>query len=91
MNPDTRLSSNHPKPLLAAMVSAGCLVLGVYLLRWAITGLLTGELRYRSERYDRRSRPVQYWCAALWGFGTGAGLALGGVAVLYLGMVRKLL
>ena len=75
----------------AALVAIGCLVLGVCLLGWTIRGLLKGELRYRFWRYNRKSRPLQFWCAVAWGIGAGAVFALGGLAMLCLGGIRKLL
>jgi hypothetical protein len=81
----------HLNALLGAIVSAISLVFGIYLFRWVIPGLLKGELRYRFRRYDRRSRPIHFWCAAVWGLGVGVCFSLGGIAMLYLGVMKKLL
>ncbi len=78
----------HEDPLLAAIVSGASMILGICLFRWVIRGLLTGEFRYRFQRYDRYSRPVHFWCAAIWGFAAGVGFSLGGLAMLYLVVMK---
>jgi hypothetical protein len=80
----------HENPLIAAVVSTGSVVFGIYLLRWVVPGLLKGELRYRFKRYDRISQPIHFWCAAVWGVGTGIFFSLGGLAMLYLAMMKRL-
>lgn len=80
----------HQNPLIAAGVSAGSLLFGVYLFRWVARGLLKGELRYRSWRYDRITRPTHFWVAAAWGLGAAVFFSLGGLAMLYLGVIKGL-
>ena len=50
----------HQSPLIVTIVSIVSLMLGIYLLRWAIPGLLKGEVRYRFKKYERFERPKQF-------------------------------
>jgi len=79
----------HQNPLIAVIVSIGSLVFGIYLLRWAIPGLLKGEVRYRFGGYDRFKRPIHFWFAVIWGLGAGIFFFLGGLLMLYLEVMKK--
>jgi hypothetical protein len=78
----------HQTPLIAAIVAAGSLALGIYLLRWVIPGLLRGELRYRFTRYHGISNPIHFWCVAVWAFCAGVLFSLAGLAMAYLSVMK---
>ncbi len=79
----------HQSPIIVAIVSILSVMVGIYLLRWAIPGLLKGEVRYRLRRYDRLKRPKQFWIAVIWGLGAGIFFSIGGLLILYLEVLRS--
>lgn len=74
--------------ILAAIVSIGGILLGADLLRWAISGLVRGEIRYRLKKYDRVTQPFHYWAAVVWGLGMGFLFVLGGPVLFFLVVTR---
>ena len=79
----------YQNPLITAIVCIGAIGLGICLLRWAIPGLLKGEVHYRFGQYDRIKRPIHFWFAVIWGLGAGIFFLLGGLSLFYLGEMKK--
>jgi hypothetical protein len=82
---------SHPNPVIVTIVSFGSLVFGLAILRWILSGMLEGKLRYRFMTYDRNSCPIRFWFAAIWALGSGAVFSFAGLAMLYLGVIKRLL
>ena len=82
---------SHPNPVVVTIVCLGSLALGISILRWIIAGLWEGKFRYRFTKYDRTSGPIRFWFAAIWALVTGAVFCLMGLAMLYLGVIKRLL
>jgi hypothetical protein len=70
-------------PLIVTALCTLSLFFGAFILRWAISGLMRGKIRYRFKEYDRVRNPLGFWFAMIWGFCAGVFFLLGGLTLFY--------